>query len=171
LKALAIERHPSLAQGAPATRGSKPGLNAHDPHHLGPLRIPTNPVRIPIPSASLPHRRNPPGFSEYIVWPGIPCNAGVPALSATGFALKKGEPKTITPPTSDPSEVASGAEPIAPKTSRASSPASQVIAAPEKSSAQGIAARCQQPWPSSCSTALVGSTSSLSAWSTGTTSL
>jgi hypothetical protein len=34
------------------------------------------------------------------VWPGILSNAGVPAMSTTGFALQKGESKTITAPAS-----------------------------------------------------------------------
>jgi hypothetical protein len=33
-------------------------------------------------------------------WPGILSNAGVPAMSTTGFALQKGESKTITAPAS-----------------------------------------------------------------------
>ena len=37
---------------------------------------------------------------EYTVWPGILSNAGVAALSTTGFALQKDESKTITAPTS-----------------------------------------------------------------------
>jgi len=37
---------------------------------------------------------------EYTVWPGILSNAGVPAMSTTGFALQKGESKTITAPAS-----------------------------------------------------------------------
>ncbi|KAL6295563.1 hypothetical protein ACE6H2_003705 [Prunus campanulata] len=37
---------------------------------------------------------------EYTVWPGILTNAGVPPLPTTGFALQKGETKTISAPTS-----------------------------------------------------------------------
>ncbi|XP_022754757.1 thaumatin-like protein 1b [Durio zibethinus] len=37
---------------------------------------------------------------DYVVWPGILSNAGVPTLSTTGFTLQSGETKTITPPTS-----------------------------------------------------------------------
>ncbi|KAB1203637.1 Thaumatin-like protein 1 [Morella rubra] len=37
---------------------------------------------------------------DYTIWPGILSNAGVPALSTTGFALQKGESKSITAPTS-----------------------------------------------------------------------
>ncbi|KAJ9165960.1 hypothetical protein P3X46_020770 [Hevea brasiliensis] len=37
---------------------------------------------------------------DYTVWPGILSNADAPALSTTGFALQKGETKTITAPTS-----------------------------------------------------------------------
>jgi len=55
LKALAIGRHPSLAQGAPATRGSEAAQGDGVRGHSDRVRIPTNPVRIPIASASLPH--------------------------------------------------------------------------------------------------------------------
>ncbi|KAK9946923.1 hypothetical protein M0R45_012362 [Rubus argutus] len=37
---------------------------------------------------------------EYTVWPGILSNAGVPPLPTTGFALEKGEAKTLTAPAS-----------------------------------------------------------------------
>ncbi|XVF63677.1 hypothetical protein PTKIN_Ptkin09bG0105700 [Pterospermum kingtungense] len=37
---------------------------------------------------------------NYVVWPGILSNAGVPTLSTTGFTLQSGETKTITAPTS-----------------------------------------------------------------------
>ncbi|KAK9269943.1 hypothetical protein L1049_025516 [Liquidambar formosana] len=37
---------------------------------------------------------------DYTVWPGILSNAGTAALSTTGFALQKGESKTITAPAS-----------------------------------------------------------------------
>ncbi|KAG8632339.1 thaumatin-like protein 1 [Manihot esculenta] len=37
---------------------------------------------------------------DYTVWPGILSNADAPALSTTGFALQKGETKTITAPAS-----------------------------------------------------------------------
>ncbi|XP_065881255.1 thaumatin-like protein 1b [Euphorbia lathyris] len=37
---------------------------------------------------------------EYTVWPGLLSNADSPPLSTTGFALQKGETKTITAPTS-----------------------------------------------------------------------
>ncbi|KAJ0085521.1 hypothetical protein Patl1_09532 [Pistacia atlantica] len=37
---------------------------------------------------------------DYTVWPGILSSADAPALSTTGFALQKGESKTITAPTS-----------------------------------------------------------------------
>ncbi|PPE00892.1 hypothetical protein GOBAR_DD02091 [Gossypium barbadense] len=37
---------------------------------------------------------------DYVVWPGILSNAGVPTLATTGFTLQRGETKTITAPTS-----------------------------------------------------------------------
>ncbi|KAA8537512.1 hypothetical protein F0562_027120 [Nyssa sinensis] len=37
---------------------------------------------------------------EHTVWPGILSNAGIAQLSPTGFALQKGESKTITAPSS-----------------------------------------------------------------------
>lgn len=37
---------------------------------------------------------------DYTVWPGILSNADAPPLSTTGFALQKGESRTITAPTS-----------------------------------------------------------------------
>ncbi|GAB4852541.1 Thaumatin-like protein 1 [Ancistrocladus abbreviatus] len=37
---------------------------------------------------------------DYTVWPGILSNAGEPELSTTGFVLRKGQSKTITPPAS-----------------------------------------------------------------------
>ncbi|XP_021755289.1 thaumatin-like protein 1b [Chenopodium quinoa] len=35
---------------------------------------------------------------DYTVWPGILSNAGVAPLSTTGFALQKGETRTVNPP-------------------------------------------------------------------------
>ncbi|KAE8658925.1 Thaumatin-like protein 1 [Hibiscus syriacus] len=37
---------------------------------------------------------------NYVVWPGILSNAGVPTLPTTGFTLQRGETKTITAPPS-----------------------------------------------------------------------
>ncbi|CAL5383449.1 unnamed protein product [Camellia sinensis] len=37
---------------------------------------------------------------QHSIWPGIQSNAGIDQLSVTGFALQKGESKTITAPTS-----------------------------------------------------------------------
>lgn len=37
---------------------------------------------------------------DYTVWPGILSNADSPPLSTTGFALQKGESRTVTAPTS-----------------------------------------------------------------------
>ncbi|KAE8731396.1 Thaumatin-like protein 1 [Hibiscus syriacus] len=37
---------------------------------------------------------------DYVVWPGILSNAGVPTLPTTGFTLQRGETKTINAPTS-----------------------------------------------------------------------